>query len=116
IIEENGHRLMRTVTSMVDFARLQAGVIELSREPVEISKEVEQVVSRLAHLARKKQLYFDLIQPEDHVHAWLDKKCLERVVENLLTNAIKFTEEGGIGVRISMDDDSVYIRVQDTGI
>ena len=116
IIEENGHRLMRTVTSMVDFARLQAGVIELNREPVEVSREVEQVISRLAHLARKKQLYFDLIQPEDLVHAWLDKKCLERIVENLLTNAIKFTEEGGVSVRISMDDDSVYVRVQDTGI
>lgn len=116
IIEENGHRLMRTVTSMVDFARLQAGVIELNREPVEVSREVEQVVSRLAHIARKKQLYFELIQPEDHVHAWLDKKCLERITENLLTNAIKFTEEGGVAVRVSVDDDSVYIRVEDSGI
>ncbi len=116
IIEENGHRLMRTVTSMVDFARLQAGVIELNREPVEVSREVEQVVSRLAHLARKKQLYFEFAQPEDHVHAWLDKKCLERITENLLTNAIKFTEEGGVTVRVNVDDDSVYIRVEDTGI
>ncbi|HUF08103.1 MAG TPA: HAMP domain-containing sensor histidine kinase, partial [Rhodothermales bacterium] len=116
IIEENGRRLMRTVTSMVDFARLQAGVIELNREPVEISREVEQVVSRLTHLARKRQLFFELVQPQDLVHAWLDKKCLERIVENLLSNAIKFTEEGGVTVRVSVDDDSVYVRVQDTGI
>src|SRR5690606_38335605 len=67
-------------------------------------------------LAERKGLWLELVQPEQPVYARLDSPSFDRILQNLIGNAIKFTEEGGVTVRIDTEEKRVRVQVIDTGI
>jgi signal transduction histidine kinase len=56
------------------------------------------------------------VPPRIPVHAWLDARCLDGILHNLVGNAVKFTEAGRIRVRVGQEGGRVFVEVQDTGI
>ncbi len=116
LIEESGQRLLETINAILDLARLRAGAVMLHRMPVEVREKVQEVYHFMSPLAQKKGLSFTLRLPEEPVYALLDPKALERVLVNLVGNAIKFTEAGEVEISVEPTPTQVAIRVRDTGV
>ena len=116
LIDENGKRLLRTINSLLDLAKLRAGMFTLNFKQVDVTKKAEEVVDLLAQLARNRNLTLEVKKPACLVYARLDEHSFERVLYNLIGNALKFTEKGSVTVEIESDETYVHIYVRDTGI
>ena len=115
-IESNGQRLLNTLNSLLDIAQLRAGMMEVNFQRVDVGKETAETMRLLAPLARQNNLTFDFVRPPEPLYARLDRQYFGRVLTNLIGNAIKFTEEGGIRVEVAPREDRVCVHVRDTGV
>ncbi|MFQ5572236.1 MAG: PAS domain-containing sensor histidine kinase [Rhodothermales bacterium] len=116
LIKQSGERLLETLNSVLDLARLEANAIEVDPELLNLGEEVAEAARLFQPMAVKKGLAFTLEMPDHQLHAQLDRPFLHRILNNLLSNAIKFTEEGEIRLTLRLLGDHVQIQVQDTGI
>lgn len=116
IVKESGERLVETLNSILDLTRLEAGVIAPRFERCDVAMEVEDTVRMFRRIAESKGLYLHVEVPQGELFAWLDAAFLHRILNNLVSNAVKFTQTGGITVRASGEGGRVTISVQDTGI
>lgn len=114
IVRDHATRLTNTVSELLQAARLQGGQVELQAAPLEVHAVVQDVVSGLQPLAHERRVALDLDGREAHVMA--DQSKLRRAVENLVSNALKFTSDGGrVSVRVTPKRDAVEVSVRDTG-
>lgn len=116
LIDENGKRLLRTINSLLDLAKLRAGMLELNFQRLNIGQKTEEVVDLLAQLAKNQDLTLEIKQPPEHILVRLDAHCYERILYNLIGNAIKFTKVGGVTVEIERVESRVLVHVIDTGV
>ena len=115
LIQEGGRRLSETLNSVLDLARLEAGGFQPNLESVDAVEAVGSVVGLCRSIADRKELSLEFIHPDTPLRVFADRGGLTRVIQNLLSNALKFTSEGGVTVRIEEDGDDAVIRVEDTG-
>jgi PAS domain S-box-containing protein len=115
LITRGGHRLLDTLNSVLDLSRLEADGVHPHLAPLDLGAEVAQSLRMLAPLAEQRGLSLSLTA-EPNVTAALDGACLARIVTNLVGNAIKFTEEGGVQVTVAADGPEARLVVADTGI
>jgi signal transduction histidine kinase len=115
IIEKSGHRLLRTLNAMLDLAKLRSGVAEADLLPLDVVGKSKEVVELFIHRARQKGIDLDLDAPDEPVRVALDDRYFEQILDNLISNAIKFTDEGRVWVEIEPSAAEVAIRVCDTG-
>ena len=116
IILRNGRRLMATLNSMVDLSKLHSNYLEMNVEVFNLVDEVKQVAQSLSTMAQDKELYLRLRATRPEVLVRLDRGHLFRVLEHLIGNAIKFTNDGGVIVEVHGDPENVHVRVMDTGV
>ena len=116
LIDENGKRLLQTINSLLDLAKLRAGMLDIKFEQIDVGEKVEEVVDLLTQLAKNQGLYLEVHKPAEHVMARLDDHCFERILYNLIGNAIKFTSHGGISVIVERTRKWVVVHVKDTGV
>jgi signal transduction histidine kinase len=115
-IEENTSRLGNLVNDILDFSRLQAGVVTMKREAVAIDGLLKATVENIAELARKKGLTLSASVEKAPPVLWGSAPRIEQVVVNLITNAIKFTPSGGrIEVAAETIGKECRVVVSDTG-
>lgn len=117
MIKQNCYRLLRLIDNLIDISKIDAGFYNISIKDHEIIKIVEDITLSVANYIEDKniELIFDTELEEKVIACDPDK--IERIVLNLLTNAVKFTPEGGsIFVNIYDRDDYIAISVKDTGI
>jgi PAS domain S-box-containing protein len=118
-IVRSTERLGRTLDSVLTFAQLESGMLEPHAESIDLFAEVRQIVDELKPLADSKGLELavrrlDGQPPPQHIR--LDATLIHRIVTNLVANAIKFTESGGVTVSVRQTQSSVTLEVEDTGI
>ncbi|WP_052356788.1 PAS domain-containing sensor histidine kinase [[Clostridium] dakarense] len=117
IIRQNGYRLLKLVNNLIDSTRLDVGSVEYSPKNYDIVNYVENIFDSVVKFANQNSInmIFDTMV-EEHIVAFdLDK--MERIILNLISNAIKFNKRNGIiEVNINCDDKFVEIEVKDTGI
>ncbi|MEP0547772.1 MAG: PAS domain S-box protein [Rhodothermales bacterium] len=116
LIERSGRRLLETLNSVLDLARLEADQMEVEVDRLDVGEHVDEVVRLLVPLASEKGLDLETVVEAPGVQAPLDSGCLNRILNNLVGNAIKFTATGGVTARVSASDEHVVIRVEDTGV
>lgn len=116
IIETSGQRLMRTLNALLDLAKLRSGVMEANLKKVDVVLRAQDVVDVFRHKVQEKGLDLHLEVPDTSIYAYLDDRYLERVLDNLVSNAVKFTEEGSVTVEVEGNDRQVHIHVRDTGV
>ncbi len=116
IIKEHGNRLQRTLGSVMEWAMFQSDSARAKPENLNVEEIARDVVAFLSPRARERGLFlrFNTTLENPSLHA--DRSFLFRVLSNLVDNAIKFTDQGGVAVRVGGDRRHVYIHVQDTGI
>jgi signal transduction histidine kinase len=94
LARRNIERLDRLVTDLLDLTRVQAGALALKRRPLDIVPLLSESLEILAPTAREREIALDLCAPETFT-AYVDPDKLHQILENLLGNALKFTESGG---------------------
>ncbi|MEX0821756.1 MAG: ATP-binding protein, partial [Rhodothermales bacterium] len=115
MIDENGQRLLNTLDSLLDLARLRAGLMELDFKEIDLGVKAESVLHTYTSLAASKGIDID-VEAEGDVTGWFDDHCVDCILNNLVGNAVKFTDEGRVQVTISGTGEGVVIRVLDTGV
>lgn len=112
----NSRRLLRLVNQLLDLQRLNAGRMQPSFHPCDLAEFVSQIVESFRPYCEKKKLHL-VTQLYECSPVYLDMEKFDKVVYNLLSNAMKFTPEGGtISVRLKSERDRCILQVQDTGI
>ena len=115
-IEESGQRLMNTLNAMLDLAQLESEEMALKQKVLNVAREVENVVRLHQPMAEKKKLSLVVNPQAGEAWATLAPSFLKHIVNILVGNALKFTDEGGVTVEVATDEQRVFIRVRDTGI
>ena len=111
----NIDRLARIINDLLDMSKLEAGMMPRQCEPVDIVAIARQVVSDLRPQAARKNLDLRIAASAERVELLLDPDKVVEIFDNLIANAIAFTETGGIEVRLHERDDAVECVVADTG-
>ena len=118
LAHRNGVRLLRLVNSLLDFSRIEAGRVRAAYEPVDLSRFSAEIASSFRSAVEKAGLTLELDCPPLPSPVYVDREMWEKVVLNLLSNAFKFTLDGGIGLSVAASEDgrSAVVKVRDTGI
>jgi len=115
-IARSGHHLTSLVDTILDEARLDAGQVLLRERNFDLFELLDDLSAMMAPLAAEKELSFAaLIDPDVSQHLYADDVCLRQILINLLGNAVKFTEDGGIRLYITYNDGRLVATVSDTG-
>jgi signal transduction histidine kinase len=118
IVERNADRLLRLVGDLLFVAQVEAGKITLEPGPTDVQELVRQAVDAARPAATEKGIAVDLdpgVDVGSDLHA--DRARLGQVLDNLISNALKFTEAGGhVAVRTSQHADAIVIEVSDDGM
>jgi len=122
IVRESGRTLLRIIDDILDFSKIEAGKLEVTPEAASVSAVVSSVVGIYAGNASSKSLVL-----KSHVDSrispavWVDPLRLQQILNNLVSNAIKFTSKGHVEIRADLverrdDRDVVRFSVTDTGV
>ena len=120
--QRSAEALLSVINEVLDLSKIEAGRVELERSAFDLRTIVEEVTEAFSDLAYGKGLELGCFVPADLTTALVgDPGRLRQILTNLIGNAIKFTECGGVGVRVQMIDQSVSsallsFEVTDTGI
>lgn len=117
VIVRNALRLRQLIDDMLNLRHLESGAVRLHWEPAHLDKVVDIFIRDLEYLAHEKKQRITVSIAEDLGPVMIDYQRLHLVFSNLVSNAIKFTPEGGhIDVRGWMEDGEVRIAIRDDGI
>ncbi|WP_410567600.1 SpoIIE family protein phosphatase [Amycolatopsis sp. cmx-4-61] len=116
VVHRNSLRLSKLVNTLLDFSRIEAGRMQARYEPVDLAAVTAELASVFRSAIEKAGLTFRVDCPSLGEPVHLDRGMWERVVFNLLSNALKFTFDGSIAVTVGRDDDRAVVTVADTGV
>ncbi|MFY1691248.1 SpoIIE family protein phosphatase [Plantactinospora sp. WMMB782] len=116
VIHRNGLRLGKLVNTLLDFSRIEAGRMQARYEPVDLAAATAELASVFRSAIERAGLAFevDCAALPEPVH--VDRGMWEKVILNLLSNALKFTFSGAIRVTLRAVDGQAVISVADTGV
>jgi len=117
LIHTSSQRLMETLKSVLDLSKLEAGAMDLSPESVQVDAAVQSTVDLFQPRASAQDVALTTHGTDAECRAVLDKSALDRVLSNMISNAIKFTPSGGsVDVHLHPAPDAIEIAVADTGV
>lgn len=115
-IELAAEDLVTLVDNVIDLRKVEEGRIEYQMEEVDFVKLARQAAEELGHMATSKGLNLGLEAPEKEITVYGDEQKLRHVIQNLVDNAVKYTEKGFVNVRVEEKDGNAVFSVQDSGI
>jgi PAS domain S-box-containing protein len=116
VMHRNGQRLMKLVNTLLDFSRIEAGRVQASYEPVDLSTYTAELASVFRAAVEKAGMRLVIDAPPLGEPAYVDREMWEKIVLNLVSNAFKYTLEGEIAVSVRKEDGQAVFSVRDTGI
>ena len=116
LIQRSGQRLMQTLNSVLDLSMLESDSLTLNPQQFPVREIVEEVVEMLRPLAEMKELTLEVVCDPPDLLALTDRGCIDRILTNLVGNAIKFTVSGGVTVWVTAEEEGLRLGVTDTGI
>ena len=116
-MHSNGMRLLKLINDLLDLVRLESGRMEVKREPLEVAEFVKGLASSARQVANDKRLRLEIFVDPLLGTVLVDRDKMEKVVLNLLFNALKFTPSGGrVELRAEKRGDKLVLVVADTGM
>ncbi|WP_089157651.1 SpoIIE family protein phosphatase [Micromonospora sp. NBS 11-29] len=116
VVRRNGLRLGKLVNSLLDFSRIEAGRMQARYEPVDLAAVTADLASVFRSAIERAGLTFEVDCPPLPEPVHIDPGMWEKVVLNLLSNALKFTFDGTMRVVLRAEDGQAVLRIADTGI
>jgi CheY-like chemotaxis protein/signal transduction histidine kinase len=116
-IHNAGRDLLNLINDILDLAKMEAGKVELHIEPVELAGLCDALLAQFLPQAEQKGLLLKVERlPGTPAAAMMDGQRVQQVLRNLLANALKFTHQGSVVLRISVAGEQLSFAVSDTGI
>ncbi len=115
IISRNARKLDIMTNNILDYARMENGIFNLNLEPFDIIPVIEELLSDYIIQVNKKSIQLDLDTTSKKIIIHADKIRIIEVLDNLLSNSIKFTERGQIVISVQKKSHHVVITITDTG-
>jgi signal transduction histidine kinase/HAMP domain-containing protein len=112
---KNGRHLLGLINDVLDLSKIEAGQLTLSLNEYSMGEVVQTVFTSVEALAAEKKLGLKIRVPADLATGRGDEQRIVQVLLNLLGNAIKFTEEGEVGVEATVSNETFMVSVSDTG-
>jgi ligand-binding sensor domain-containing protein/signal transduction histidine kinase/DNA-binding response OmpR family regulator len=121
LIQRNGERLVRLINQLLDFRKFDSGNMTLQAAEGNIVRFVKEILMAFESYANHRRIKLKLISEQQRIRLWFDRDKLEKVIYNVLSNALKFTNEGGnVTIKIDFDENHpsefVKIEIADNGI
>ena len=107
--------LLSLITDVIDISKIEAGFLQVHVEKFKLSLLFNEVQHAVQHLAEEKDLELAVMCPDD-IYLETDRKRLYQVVLNVVSNGLKYTEQGAVKVMVSISNEMLIIAVEDTGI
>lgn len=117
-IADSGRHLLGIINGILDLSRAEAGTLEMKEDDVDMIDVIDRSLKLSRDDAAKKGVRLGFIKPQEDFIVWADERLMRQVVINLVTNAVKFTDRGGL-VDVCMERTSqggVRLEVKDTGV
>ncbi|MDD2438232.1 MAG: response regulator [Massilibacteroides sp.] len=116
-IQRSSDRLYRLVDQFVDLNKYDHGELKLQVSNFNIVSFTKEIVETFNDYAQRKKIDINVLKAEENIPLWLDRDKTDKIIYNILTNAIKYTNEGGaVFVDFEKKNDGVVIKITDTGI
>jgi signal transduction histidine kinase len=115
VIHRNANGLLSQVEMLLTDSQLRAGSLPLTLEVFDLRDMLDEQVQEMKPLAQEKELSLEIELAEHEVRAEVDSKLATQIVRNLIANAIKFTPQGKVEVKVASDDGLAKVTVKDTG-
>jgi signal transduction histidine kinase len=113
----SSRHLLQLINDVLDLAKVESGTLQVVPEPVDLAREVREVRDVLRGLASERKLDLELHLADDLGSVVVDPAKLRQILYNYVSNALKFTPEGGrVTIRAALAGDAFRIEVEDTGI
>jgi signal transduction histidine kinase len=117
MIQKNAARLYGLVNQLLDLSKLEAGKMKLETREQDIIPLLKGLVLSFTSLAERKKIILKFESNEENIKVYVDKDKIEKIINNVLSNAFKFTPEGGeINVEVLKLEKDVKVIFRDTGI
>ncbi|NND72225.1 MAG: hypothetical protein HKN43_11685, partial [Rhodothermales bacterium] len=116
IIEQSSNRLMHTLNSVLDLAKLRSGTTELNPTTVNLNEKVEGLATAYSEIARTQGVEIICHTPPIPVFVFADEYAIATIIDSLVDNAVKFTQEGEINIFVEQVGDQALIKVRDDGV
>ena len=116
IAHRNIQRMFKLVNQLMDFNKLENDTLRLSVEQLDVVKVINGVCDYFIYNAQERNVTINCFGMEDALMAWTDGDKLEKILTNLISNALKFTPRGGhIDISLDVADNQIKVSVADTG-
>lgn len=115
IVQRNSEYLSKLINDVLDLSQAESGRLVLHKEWIDLRAEIDVVIEAVRPLLEKKQLLLRVETPPDLPLIYCDRTRIRQVLLNLLSNAARYTERGGVTIRVRTQGDYVVTEVQDTG-
>ena len=117
VIKRNADRLLGLINQLLDLSKLEAGKLELKASKQNIVSFVKGITMSFESVAEGKDIALKVIPDKEQIELYFDKEKMTKIMTNLLSNAFKFTPDGGqITVSLNEYDNIIRVKVRDTGI
>ncbi|MFN3927458.1 MAG: sensor histidine kinase [Pseudanabaenaceae cyanobacterium] len=116
IMARSNRQLLEMVNQLLEVYRYEAGSKILNYQPLNLGVLVQEVAQELSPIAHSKALSLQVYVPQSEIMVKGDRLELKRVFNNLVGNALKFTERGSVTIRVETDAQHSYTHIIDTGI
>ena len=117
IIRQSGETLLAILNDVLDISKIEAGKLELENAEFDIAEVAQGAHAAFTELAHCKGLSFNLMVGSSAQGVYMgDSTRLRQILYNLVSNAVKFTEEGEVRVTVERSDGAIRLRVTDTGV
>ena len=116
LIQTNANRLLRVINQILDFRKVEGKQEKLAVREIDLVPFVGEIKSYFDSMGSVRAISYTFTSSMKQCTLWIDPDLLEKVLVNLLSNAFKFTPEGGsVRIELTEEEDRVFIRVIDTG-
>ena len=116
VIERNGKQLLELINDVLDISRIESGRLEIETSEIHIDELIRGMVTLIEPQARQKNIRLFAKTEKDLPTLTSDGNKIRHILQNLIGNAVKFTEKGEVKVSAFVRNDYLHIRVKDTGI
>jgi len=116
IIERNGKHLLSLINDILDLSKIEAGRMDIHLSSFSIKTMIENIMESIAPLAVEKNIQFEKICPDDLPNIESDESRTYQILQNIITNAVKFTDQGSVVISAKKTENHIDISVKDTGI
>jgi len=116
VIERNGKHLLLLINDILDLSRIEAGREEVEIESFNPTEIIREVLEMIEPQAKQKNIGLNMVVSNKSINITSDLDKFHHILQNLIGNAVKFTEEGGVEIALKVNGDKIHISVQDTGI